>query len=57
MRNVSVESRYANPRWQFDVWNDVRPLTGLPLRPITRGALDDSLKMKAGVVPRWKTVL
>ena len=57
MRSVSVESRYAKPRAQFAVWKDVRLLTGLPLRPMTRGALDDSLKMKAGVVPRWKTVL
>jgi hypothetical protein len=39
------------------VWNLVRPFTGFPPSPITRGALEDSLKMKAGDDPLWKTVL
>ena len=50
-------SKYAKPRWHEEVWKRVRPFTALPLRPMTRGALEDSLKMKAGDDPRWKTVL
>lgn len=52
MRRVSVESTYANPRSHDEVWKEVSPLTGLPLNPMTRGALEDSLKMKAGDAPR-----
>jgi hypothetical protein len=57
MRRVSVLSRYAKPRWHDDVWKRVNDLTGFPLKPITRGALDDSFKINAGDRPRWMTVL
>ena len=57
MRRVSVVSKYAKPRWHEEVWKRVRPFTALPLIPMTRGALDDSLKMNAGDAPRWNTVL
>ena len=57
MRRVSVVSKYAKPRWHEEVWKRVRPFTALPLIPMTRGALDDSLMMNAGDAPRWNTVL